>query len=83
MFLINVHVHVGNGEFNALRNQGYTRPLSILKIRSIVRSKYARKRMIQMMSSKGYKNPKRQLCVQVYIRKSTCTYTCSSSGWKK
>lgn len=43
-----------NGEYNAMRNQGYTRPLSILKIRSNVRSKYAKmskKRMISMLSS--------------------------------
>lgn len=45
-----------NGEYNAMRNQGYTRPLSIVKIRSNVRSKYAkmsRKQMISMLSSRG------------------------------
>ena len=45
-----------NGEYNAMRSQGYTRPLSILKIRSNVRSKYAKmskKRMMSMLSSKG------------------------------
>ena len=31
-----------DGEFNSLRNQGYTRPLSVFAIRSDVRSKYAR-----------------------------------------
>lgn len=42
---INIHVITGfcsDGEFNSLRSQGYTRPLSIFKIRSTVRSKYAR-----------------------------------------
>ena len=46
---MNLHVHVhtpigfcSNGEYNSLRNQGYTRPLSILRIRSDVRSKYAK-----------------------------------------
>ena len=45
-----------NGEHNVLRSQGYTRPLSILKIRSTVRSKYAKmskSRMIKMLSSEG------------------------------
>ena len=45
--LLNWHVHIpigfcSNGEYNSLRNQGYTRPLSILRIRSDVRSKYAK-----------------------------------------
>jgi hypothetical protein len=31
-----------DGEFNTLRNRGYTRPLSVFAIRSDVRSKYAR-----------------------------------------
>jgi len=46
-----------NGEYNALRSQGYTRPLSIIKIRSTVRSKYAKmskSRMIKMLSSQGF-----------------------------
>ena len=30
-----------NGEYNAMMNQGYTIPLSVLKIRSNMRSKYA------------------------------------------
>ena len=31
-----------NGEYNAMRSQGYTRPLSVFKIRSNVCSKYAK-----------------------------------------
>ena len=40
-----------NGEYNAMRNRGYTRPLSVLQIRSDIRSKYARlsKRTMQRM----------------------------------
>ena len=33
---------VSNGEFNSMRAKGYTRPLSILAVRSQVRNKYAR-----------------------------------------
>ncbi len=33
---------VSNGEFNYLRTKGYTRPLSVLQIRSIVRKKYSK-----------------------------------------
>ena len=39
-----------------MRSQGYTRPLSIFKIRSNVRSKYAkmsRAKMLAMLSSEG------------------------------
>ena len=38
-----------------MRSQGYTRPLSVLKIRSNVRSKYAKKSkqmMMQMLTPK-------------------------------
>ena len=44
-----------DGEFNSLRNQGYTRPLSIFKIRNDVRSKYAKmskQRMLSMLTPK-------------------------------
>ena len=44
-----------NGEYNTMRSQGYTRPLSVLKIRSNVRSKYARmskQRMLAMLTPK-------------------------------
>ncbi len=43
--LLNNYLVVGfcsDGEFNSLRNRGYTRPLSVFAIRSDVRSKYAR-----------------------------------------
>ena len=45
-----------NGEYNSLRNQGYTRPLSILRIRSDIRSRYARmskQAMLAMLTPKG------------------------------
>lgn len=50
---------VANGEFNALRSIGYTRPLSVLRIKSDVRSKYARmgkKKMMRMITPKGQPN---------------------------
>ena len=56
---LRLHNSVGfcsNGEYNSLRNQGYTRPLSILRIRSDVRSKYARmskQAMLAMLTPKG------------------------------
>ena len=37
-------IHVGfvsNGEYNSFRAMGYTRPLSVLKIRSMARNKYS------------------------------------------
>lgn len=45
-----------NGEWNSLRLQGDTRPLSIIQIRSDVRAKYSRlgyKTMINMLTPKG------------------------------
>ena len=45
-----------NGEFNSLRSRGYTRPLSMLQIRSDVRRKYARlgkKKMFDMLTPRG------------------------------
>ena len=44
-----------DGEFNSLRNQGYTRPLSIFKIRNDVRSKYVK------MSKQRMLTPKRKM----------------------
>lgn len=46
-----------DGEFNSMRSQGYTRPLSIFKIRSSIRSKYAKsskKKMIDMLTPTCY-----------------------------
>ena len=37
-----------DGEFNSLRNRGYTRHLSVFGIRGDVRSKYARMSMATM-----------------------------------
>ena len=39
---------VSNGEFNELRCTGYTRPLSVLKIKADVRAKFARMRVPKM-----------------------------------
>ena len=41
-----------DGEFNSLRNQGYSRPLSIFKIRNDVRSKYAKMSKLSMLTPK-------------------------------
>ena len=41
-----------NGEFNVLRSKGYSRPLSILRIKADSRAKYAKmgvKKMIAMI----------------------------------
>jgi hypothetical protein len=46
---------VSNGQFNYLRNKGYSRPLSVLHIRADVRSKYSRKKkseLLDMLSPK-------------------------------
>lgn len=45
-----------NGEFNSMRNRGYTRPISVFLIRSQVRAKYARlseSTMLAMLTPKG------------------------------
>ena len=53
------YIHVGfasNGEYNSMRNRGYTRPLSVLQIRSTTRAKYSRlskKAMLEMLTPKG------------------------------
>ena len=47
---------VCNGEFNYLRSKGYTRPVSVLQIRSQVRKKYSKMRqdtMIAMLSPRS------------------------------
>ena len=47
------YTHIGfvsNGEFNYLRTKGYTRPLSVLKIRVDVRNKYNRLRHSTLLS---------------------------------
>ncbi len=43
---------VSNGEYNSMRVKGYTRPLSVLKIRSDSRAKYSSmgKKMLAMLS---------------------------------
>ncbi len=45
-----------NGEFNSMRNRGYTRPISVFCIRSKIRAKYARlaeSTMLAMLTPKG------------------------------
>ena len=39
---------VSNGEYNVFREKGYTRPLSVLKLRSLARSKVARMSISKM-----------------------------------
>ena len=46
-----IYLHVGfvsNGEYNAFRIKGFSRPLSILKIRSLARNKVARMSVSKM-----------------------------------
>ena len=47
---------VSNGEFNYLRSKGYTRPLSVLQIRTDVRNMYSKTKMttlLKMLMPKG------------------------------
>ena len=47
---------VTNGEFNYMRSKGYTRPLSVLQIRTDVRNKYNRMKedtLLQMLTPEG------------------------------
>lgn len=52
-------VHLGfvsNGEYNVFRAKGYSRPLSILQLRSMARNKYSTmgvKKMMAMLTPKG------------------------------
>ena len=41
---------VSDGEFNYMRSKGYTRPLSVLQIRSNARNKYSKKAKATMLS---------------------------------
>lgn len=41
---------VSNGEFNHMRAKGYTRPLSVLQVRAVIRAKYARKSQRTMLA---------------------------------
>ena len=46
---------VSNGEFNYMRSKGYTRPLSVLQIRTNVRTKYNKirqKTLLAMLTPK-------------------------------
>lgn len=64
MSLLNTHVpsstaitgFVSNGEFNYMRTKAYTRPLSVLQIRTDVRNKYSKikqDRLKDMLTPKG------------------------------
>ena len=47
---------VSNGEFNYMRSRGYTRPLSVLQIRTDVRNKYNRMQantLLNMLTPEG------------------------------
>ena len=50
---------VANGEYNAMRAKGYTRPLSVLKVKAQVRTKYGKigkRKLLEMITpiSKPY-----------------------------
>ena len=56
MYLFCVTGFVSDGEFNFLRAKGYTRPLSVLQVRSNVRNLYSRMslhKMLGMITPKG------------------------------
>lgn len=56
MCIFSITGFVSDGEFNFLRAKGYTRPLSVLKVRSNVRNLYSRMslhKMLGMISPKG------------------------------
>ena len=60
---------VSNGEFNYMRSKGYTRPLSVLQVRTDVRNKYAKVRqdaLLSMLTPEG-----RGACV--YTPATLCT----------
>ncbi len=42
-----------NGEFNSMRNRGYTRPISVFCIRSRVRARLSESTMLAMLTPKG------------------------------
>ena len=72
-----------NGEYNSMRSQGYSRPLSVLKIRSNVRSKYARmskQRMLAMLTPKCKIGIHCYMHVHVYY--SDYQWTNSGNGTK-
>ena len=75
--LLCVHVYVyllgfsSDGEYNSMRNKGYTRPLSVLQIRSTIRAKYSRlskKVMLEMLTTK------RNSLGQVHVRFSLINF---------
>ena len=56
IFILMILGFVSDGEFNYLRTKGYTRPLSVLKIRCDIRNKYSRlsrKRLLAMLTPKS------------------------------
>ena len=55
---------VSNGEYNSFRSKGYTRPLSVFQIRSLVRNKYAR---MNVKSMKAMLNP-----IGTYVKMNKC-----------
>ena len=55
-YLYSITGFVSDGEFNFLRAKGYTRPLSVLQVRSNVRNMYSRmslRKMLGMITPKG------------------------------
>lgn len=65
-YIITCSFHKGftsNGEFNTLRCQGITRPLSVLKLRANVRVKYGTMRQEKM---RAMLSPKRKYTCTLY-----------------
>ena len=61
---------VSNGEYNSMRVKGYTRPLSVLQIRSQARKKYSRmgfKTMLEMVTPQSMFSVTQYYC-------NTCIY---------
>ena len=72
LYIHTIHVHVrihtgfvSNGEFNYLRTKGYTRPLSVLKIRADVLNKYNRLRHSTLLSMLTPKCEKHIQCTPI------------------
>ena len=68
---------VSNGEYNVFRVKGYSRPLSVLKIRSLVRNKIARmsvSKMEAMLCPVGKKITCTCICMGTYTEQFLLLY---------
>ena len=62
---------VSNGEFNYLRTKGYTRPLSVLQVRTNVKNKYAK---IGAKALSAMLTPKREFYSYVFSMAFECIF---------